>query len=104
MCVLVLAFALVAAGTWVARLHRRCRSLANIKEAWKEYAIAVEASFDCMLELHDVHGRQFEVVFEQSENADAQAELAADRLYSLGEYPDAYGTSPFLPPTPPVVA
>jgi len=77
----------------------QCRA----KEAWKTYALTLETFVDC-------DGDQEEIAFacgirsaayreasQQSINAVEAVGLAAERLYEIGEYPDAYGTNCFLP-------
>jgi hypothetical protein len=96
-CCLVLALA----GACLVRLNRRCRVLQRHKEAWKTYALAVEAIFECDLDLSEAATDRETARFErQCQNAEEAVMDAGRVLYNLGEYPEAYGCSPFLPSDP----
>lgn len=78
------------------RDHLRC-----VGRAWQEYACAVEVAHECHMDLDDPAlearvGRKN--LYKQWTNAAGSAKSALRRLRALGEYPDAYGCSPFLPP------
>ena len=94
--------ALAIACARVAHLGRRCDTLARHKEAWKTYALAVEAIYECDLDLNEAEGNGAETatIERQRGNAEEAAMDAGRMLYDLGEYPEAYGCSPFLPSDP----
>lgn len=99
MTVLVTCLLLVlsAAGLAIGALKSRCRRLIGLKEAWKEYAIALETWVDCAIELEDTFlgCRRLSAVRKQQANAEELASMAAGRLLDCGEYPDACESSPF---------
>ena len=88
---------LLAAGLALRVLQRKYLLLANLKEAWKEYAIALETWVDCSRELEDtaLGCRRLSAVRKQQANVEALAAVAASRLCDCGEYPDACESSPF---------
>ena len=104
-CLALLAFA----GARLVCLDQRCRALQQQREAWKTYALAVEAVHECDLDLSEAEsnqetgrgrGRETAMMKRQCRNAQGAAMDAGRTLYNLGEYPDAYGCSPFLPSDP----
>jgi hypothetical protein len=76
-------------------LRRRCEALDRRREAWKDYALALEVVCDCEWACEggpdDAKARM------QADNAAHAAATAATTLFALGEYPDAYACCPFLP-------
>jgi hypothetical protein len=82
----------------VHRLRRACDTLRRAKEVWKTYAISVETAYECDLEYDDARTRpQRAAALDQMGRAGIAAGIAAELLCHMGEYPDAYGSSPFLP-------
>jgi hypothetical protein len=76
-------------------LHRACKAVDRRREAWKDYAVALEVVYDCQWACED--DRKDAKVMMQADNAASAAATAATTLFALGEYPDAYGCCPFLP-------
>jgi len=77
------------------RLHRACKAVDRRREAWKDYAVALEVVYDCQWACED--DRLDAKAKTQADNAASAAATAATTLFALGEYPDAYGCCPFLP-------
>ena len=94
--------ALAIACACIAHLDRRCEALHRRKEAWKTYALAVEAIHECDLDLNEAESNDAEtaMIERQRRNAEKAAMDAGRVLYNVGEYPEAYGCSPFLPSDP----
>jgi len=86
-------------GLWKA--HGQCIRLSLTKEAWKDFACALEAAFESELESHDAWRYQrhddWKVASRQHDNACNYTELSLIRLCQLGEYEDAHESSPFMP-------
>ena len=78
---------LICAAVCIRRLRRACERARRAKGVWKTYAIALEVAYECESEWDEA----------ESDRAALAAEVAAKTLHEIGEYPDAYGTSPFLP-------
>ena len=89
---------LLEASLMLRALQRQRRLLASLKEAWKEYAVALETWADCALELEDttLGCRKRSAITSQRANAEDMAAMAVGRLFDCGEYPDACESSPFL--------
>jgi hypothetical protein len=85
------------AAALVLRLRRRCEVITRAKEAWKDYAIAVETYHECVQDEQDDNVVDYELACRQTDNAVTAATACVTRLYESGEYPDAYGSSPGLP-------
>jgi hypothetical protein len=83
------------------RVWRRCESLTRAKEAWKDYAVAIETYHECVQDEQDDNVVDYKLACRQTDNAVAAATACVTRLYESGEYPDAYGSSPVLPPHAP---
>lgn len=82
----------------VHRLRKACETLRRAREVWKTYAIAVETAYECELEYDDARTRpQIHAALDQGERAAIAAGIAAEMLCQMGEYADAYESSPFLP-------
>jgi len=82
----------------VHRLRKACEATRRAKEMWKTYAISVETAYECNREYDDARTRpQIHAALDQGARAGVAAGLAAGMLCQMGEYPDAYGSSPFLP-------
>jgi hypothetical protein len=76
-------------------LRRRSEALDRRREAWKDYALALEVVYDC--EWACEGGPEDAKARMQADNATHAAATAATTLFALGEYPDAYACCPFLP-------
>jgi hypothetical protein len=81
------------AAICIRRLRRACEAQRRAKGVWKTYAIALEVAYECESDWDEA----------QSDRAALAAEIASKTLYEMGEYPDAYGTSPFLPACAPAL-
>ena len=81
-------------GLWKARGQYIRLSLA--KEAWEDFACAVEVALEAEMDLTDPNYPEGLATIERDRAEDA-ATLAVLRLGELGEYPDAHQCSLFLP-------
>jgi len=98
---ILLLLVLGCAGFHFGRLRRECKALRQAREVWKTYAIAVETAYDCELEYDDARtDQQVTAALDQGARAAEAATIAVQTLYDMGEYPDAFGSSPFLPSEP----
>jgi len=87
--------AVACAALYVRQLRRACEAMDRRREAWKDYAVALEVVYDCQWACEDDPDDAKARL--QADNAARAAATAATTLFALGEYPDAYGCCPFLP-------
>ena len=90
--VLALVF-IVYASLLVLRLEKEACALRQKMEAWKDYAIAVETTYECRSEIR--HAPSYRKAIAQFRAAKEGAVLALWQLEELGEYPEAQEYSPF---------
>jgi len=90
--VLALVF-IVYASLLVLRLEKEACALRQKMEAWKDYAIAVETTYECRSEIR--HAPSYRKAIAQFRAAKEGAVLALWQLEELGEYPEAQECSPF---------
>ena len=67
------------------------------KELWKDYAIAQETIYDCIIDAQEAPSYSWHrEAIAQWRRAANSAKDAANELYESGEYPDALTTCPLL--------
>ena len=91
---IVLALVFIAYGCFLVwRLEKEASVLRKKMEAWKNYAIAVETTYECRSEIR--HAPSYRKAIAQFRAAKKGAVLALLYLEELGEYPEAQECSPF---------
>lgn len=86
------------AALCAAYLCRKSKALRRRREAWKQYAVALEVAYECELECQRTGvDDDYDASIVQGHRAAEAAATAASVLFHLGEYPDAHMCSPFLP-------
>jgi len=97
----VFVLALVIHAVALMLLCRKCAAEYRVKEAWKIYALALETFMECDGDQEEIAATlgirtaAYRKASQQSINAVDAAGLAVERLYEIGEYPDAYNPTAF---------